>query len=245
MLDNLLMNKKNRRDINGFLILDKPIGISSNRALQIVKRLYNAKKAGHTGSLDVLASGLLPLCFGRATKLAQQLLDADKYYWVEGKLGERTTTCDAEGEIVAKKSISHITQESLIKVVAQFTGKIEQIPSMYSALKHKGQPLYKLARKGIEVERKPRTVTIHELKLLKWAKDKIQLEVHCTKGTYIRNLIDDMGQALGCGAYVTQLRRLQSGPYHAKQMVTIEKLEELFAKDGFAAIDKLILPINS
>lgn len=234
--------KKELENINGILILDKPVGISSNRALQIVKRLFKAKKAGHTGSLDVLASGLLPICFGEATKFSQYLLDADKRYYVAAKLGERTTTCDAEGAIIVTQSTEFITEELLQSVLAKFRGTTEQIPSMYSALKHQGQPLYKLARRGIEVERQPRKITIYELKLLRWAQDTLELEVHCSKGTYIRNLVDDIGMVLGCGAYVTALRRLEVGIYRAEQMITIEQLQNI---NDAAELKKLLLPIDS
>ncbi len=237
------MIKNNPRQVDGMLIIDKPIGLSSNQALQKIKRIFNAKKAGHTGSLDVLATGLLPICFGKATKCSQALLDADKYYFVTAKLGERTTTCDSEGPVIEKKSIEHITAQLLNQALAKFRGKIEQIPSMYSALKYKGKPLYKLARQGIEVERKPRTVTIYELKLIDWQNDQITLEVHSSKGTYIRNLVDDIGKELGCGSYVTSLRRLKSGPYEASQMITIEEVQALYDEGGFEAIDAKMLPI--
>ncbi|MBN1684793.1 MAG: tRNA pseudouridine(55) synthase TruB [Gammaproteobacteria bacterium] len=227
--------------MNGILILDKPVGMSSNQALQRVKKILGVKKAGHTGALDVLASGLLPICVGEATKFSQFLLEADKYYRVTAYLGKRTTTCDSEGAVIETRSISDITEEKLDHVLAQFRGEIWQVPSMFSALKHKGQPLYKLARKGIEIEREPRKVTIFELKKIKWAGHELTLEVRCSKGTYIRNLIDDIGKALGCGAYVLSLRRLEAGPYKSDQMITIDALSISPSKIGA----RYLLPIPS
>ncbi|MGD9108863.1 MAG: tRNA pseudouridine(55) synthase TruB [Gammaproteobacteria bacterium] len=220
------MKKYQPRQIDGILLLDKPIGISSNRALQKIKHLFQAKKAGHTGTLDVLASGMLIVCFGKATKLAGTLLNADKTYQVNAKLGVKTTTCDSEGEILATKPTDNITKEMIEKVLQEFRGEIMQIPSMYSALKHNGTPLYKLARKGIEVKREPRKVNIYELKLLEWSRDSLKLKVRCSKGTYIRNLIDDIGEVLGCGAYVIELRRLSIGKFQAEQMHTIEEIQQ-------------------
>lgn len=228
-------------DLQGVLLLDKPSGLSSNQALQRVKKILSVKKAGHTGTLDILATGLLPICLGEATKFSQFLLDADKFYRVTAYLGKRTTTCDGEGEVVETKSILNVTDEKLARVLAQFRGEIVQIPSMYSAIKHQGKPLYQLARKGIEVERKPRKVVINELKIIDWKDHELTLDVRCSKGTYIRNLVDDIGQALGCGAYVLYLRRLETGPYRAEQMVTLEQLKEK-AKQGIHAISLLPIP---
>ncbi len=225
--------------INGFFILDKPIGLSSNQALQKVKRIFHAKKAGHTGTLDVLASGLLPICLGEATKFSQYLLNADKTYRTIAKLGERTTTCDAEGEVVETKSAKSISDELFLETVKKFLGETTQIPSMYSALKHQGKPLYQLARQGIEVERQARTIQIDELTMLEKKDDFVTLNVKCSKGTYIRNLVDDVGQALGCGAYVYALRRLDVGDFNESQMITIEALEQ--AKNP----EKFLLPIDS
>jgi tRNA pseudouridine55 synthase len=239
------MSKHSTRQVNGIFLLDKPIGISSNQALQRVKRIFNAKKAGHAGTLDVLASGLLVICFGEATKFSQYLLNADKGYRVTAKLGERTTTCDGEGEVIERKPIKHIDKKLLDAVLEKFRGEITQIPSMYSALKHKGQPLYKLARKGVEVERKPRNVIIHKLTLLDWNDDKLSLDVHCSKGTYIRNLVDDIGLALDSCAYVTELRRLGVGSFDASQMFTLEQLQSLYDDGAFVAIDEKLLPISS
>jgi len=200
-----------RREINGILILDKGIGKSSNGALQEVKRLYNAKKAGHTGSLDPLATGVLPLCFGEATKFSQFLLDANKRYVTTIKLGVVTTTGDAEGEIVEEVATQGFSTEELESALEKFRGEIEQIPSMFSAIKVNGQPLYKLARQGIEIERKSRVVTIFELNLVENNGDELILDVSCSKGTYIRTLAEDLGKVLGCGAHVIALRRTQSG----------------------------------
>jgi len=233
-----------KRLVSGVLLLDKPAGISSNHALQQVKRLYSATKAGHTGTLDVLASGLLPICLGEATKFAQYLLAADKRYRVVAKLGARTETCDAEGAIIEQKNTAHITSELLTKTLQAFTGQIEQTPSMYSALKHQGQPLYKLARKGIEVERKIRQVMIYDLKLLSWQNDLLVLDVHCSKGTYIRNLVDDMGQALGCGAYVLRLRRQRVGAFSTDQMMPLSALKYRAERQDISALDSLLLPVE-
>ncbi len=202
---------------NGLYLLDKPEGVSSNRALQQVKRLMAAKKAGHTGTLDPLASGVLPICLGEATKFAQFLLEADKKYRVTARLGQRTTTCDSEGEIISEQALPPIDDKGLAALLEQFRGEISQVPSMYSALKHNGQPLYKLARQGVEVERPARSVQIHQLEQIAWQKPFLSLQVHCSKGTYIRNLVDDIGQKLGCGAHVVQLRRTAVGRFSEGQ----------------------------
>jgi tRNA pseudouridine55 synthase len=209
-------------------LLDKPKGISSNQALQIAKQLFAANKVGHTGSLDPLATGLLPLCFGEATKFSQFLLNADKTYWVSARLGVKTNTGDAEGEIIQSRPINTDALEKLEAILASFCGTISQIPPMFSALKHKGKPLYKLARQGIVIERSPRTVQIHRLQLLDRVNENtVNLEIKCSKGTYIRTLIEDIGEALGCGAYVQELRRLGVANYLAEQMVGLEQLQEL------------------
>ncbi len=237
--------RRNRgRNIQGILLLDKPLGVTSNSALQQVKQLYNAAKAGHTGSLDPLANGLLPICFGGATKISAFLLDADKRYWLRIKLGVTTTTADAEGEVLATRPVPNISRERLIATMADFKGAIQQIPPMYSALKHKGQRLYKLAREGIEVEREPRTITIHQSNLGAYNPPEFELDIHCSKGTYVRTLAEDIGEALGCGAHVTALRRTAVGPYQNDQLVTMEKLE-LTAKEGLPALDRLLLPVES
>ncbi|WP_339652511.1 tRNA pseudouridine(55) synthase TruB [Halopseudomonas pelagia] len=233
--------RSKRRDIDGVLIFDKPLGMSSNNALQKVRWLFNAAKGGHTGSLDPLASGVLPLCLGEATKFSQYLLDADKAYVTEARLGMTTTTGDAEGDVLETKPVN-VTLEQVESFLPQFTGDILQIPPMYSALKHEGQPLYKLARAGETVERKPRSVTINQLKVLGLEGDRLRLEVHCTKGTYIRTLVEDLGNALGCGAHVSELRRIQAGPFDLSKAVTLETLEALHAEGGHLALDHLLLP---
>ena len=223
------MSRRSQRHldpVDGILLLDKGLGISSNRALQQVKHLFNARKAGHTGSLDPLASGLLPLCFGEATKLSQYLLDSDKRYLTTFKLGETTTTGDAEGDVITQKKVNVSCQQFEI-VLDEFRGVIEQVPPMYSALKKGGQPLYKLARKGIEVERKPRTVEIFDLSLLAFDDELLMLDVHCSKGFYIRSLAFDIGEALGCGAHVTQLRRTAAGKFDVRDSVKLEQLEKM------------------
>ena len=233
-----------RRDVHGVLLLDKPVGLTSNDALQRAKRIFAANKAGHTGSLDPLASGMLPLCFGEATKVSGFLLDADKRYAVTARLGQRTDTADAEGEVTATASVPALTPALIEGALGRFRGDIQQIPPMYSALHHQGQRLYDLARDGIEVEREPRTVTIHELTLTGQGTDTLSLEVRCSKGTYIRTLVEDVAQALGTLAHVTVLRRLSVGPFGIDSaMHTLESLEAL--KDsGLTALDALLLPVD-
>jgi tRNA pseudouridine55 synthase len=230
--------------VSGILLLDKPVGITSNEALQVVKRLYRARKAGHTGSLDPLATGLLPLCLGEATKISAYLLDADKRYWVRVKLGQVTTTGDAEGEVVATRPVVGIDEARVRQALAGFLGTIQQLPPMYSALKHQGQRLYKLAREGVEVEREPRAVTIHAIMLLGLEGEEFEMEVHCSKGTYVRTLAEDIGAALGCGGYVSALRRTGVGPYLADRMVGLPEIEQR-AEEGLEALDGLLLPIDS
>jgi tRNA pseudouridine55 synthase len=235
----------NERRVDGILLLDKPSGLTSNAALQKVKRLYRARKAGHTGSLDPLASGLLPVCFGEATKVSGFLLDADKHYWVSCRLGVRTTTADAEGAVLETRPVDAVTAERLREVMERFTGSIEQIPPMYSAVKHQGQRLYALARQGVEVLREPRQVTIHAMELLDFRPPLVEIDVHSSKGTYIRSLVEDIGEVLGCGAHVADLRRFGVGPFSAAGMVTLETLEERLAAGGTAALDALLLPMES
>ena len=222
--------------------MDKPAGISSNDVVQQAKRLFGAQKVGHTGSLDPLATGVLPLCFGEATKFSQYLLDANKTYWTRIRLGVSTETGDADGEVIAQVDATAITQTQVSDALETFVGEIEQIPSMYSALKHQGQPLYKLARQGIEVERAPRTVTIYSAELLQFAEAYIELRVHCSKGTYIRSLAEDLGAALGCGGHVSALRRLGAGPYAEAQAVTLEQVSEIGDPQE---MDALLLPVAS
>ncbi len=233
------------RKLNGVVLLDKPVGISSNAALQIVKRLFFAAKAGHTGNLDPLASGMLPICLGEATKLSAYLLDADKVYVGTCKLGEKTSSGDAEGDVIESRPVPALDEAQVEAVLARFRGEIEQIPPMHSALKMNGQPLYKLARQGIEVERKPRRVTIHELRLLRVEGDELEIYVHCSKGTYIRTLAEDIGEALGCGAHLGQLRRTRVGPFLEEGMISLDALREQEEADGAEALDAHILPMES
>ena len=232
------------RPISGILLLDKPLGLSSNQALQGVKRLYDARKAGHTGSLDPLANGMLPICFGDATKISAFLLDADKYYRFRVKLGETTATGDTEGDILQTRPVEGITAERIEQALAGFRGEIEQLPPMYSALKHKGKRLYELAREGVEVEREPRKVMIHGLVLGDLDLPEFELTVHCSKGTYVRTLAEDIGEALGCGAHVTALRRTGVGPYTGHPMYTMDQLQAA-ADEGQAALDGMLLPIDT
>jgi tRNA pseudouridine55 synthase len=214
--------------VHGVLLLDKPLGLSSNDALQKAKWLLRAEKAGHTGTLDPLATGVLPLCFGAATKFSQLHLDADKTYEAVALLGVKTSTGDAEGEVIAERAV-HVTPEQLAEVVGQFTGRIRQIPPMHSALKKDGKALYEYARAGIEVERAPREIEICELNVhpapANGSKFAIQIKVKCSKGTYIRTLAEDIGEALGCGAHLTALRRVATGDFEVSQCVTLEALE--------------------
>ncbi|RKZ49024.1 MAG: tRNA pseudouridine(55) synthase TruB [Gammaproteobacteria bacterium] len=239
--------KPHERDVHGILLLDKPAGITSNDALQRIKRLYRAARAGHTGSLDKPATGMLPLCLGEATKISSYLLNADKTYVAVARLGEVTSTADAEGEVLETRQVPELNQELLEKVIAQFVGDIEQVPPMYSALKIDGQRLYKLAYQGLEVERKARPVTIKQIDLQHFDEDSFAIQVHCSKGTYIRTLIEDIGQALGCGAHVSSLRRLSTGPFKEAQMVSMETIEDLAkeGEDGDAALDQLLVPGDS
>ena len=232
------------RPVNGILLLDKPLGVSSNHALQRVKRLYDARKAGHTGSLDPLADGMLPICFGDATKISAYLLDADKYYWFRVKLGIVTATGDAEGEVLETHPTDQVTVAQIEALLPRFEGEIEQLPPMYSALKHQGKRLYELAREGIEVEREPRKVRIRSIRLGEVALPEFELSVHCSKGTYVRTLAEDLGEALGCGAHVTALRRTGVGPYTEYPMHTMDELERV-AERGQAALDELLLPIDT
>lgn len=236
--------RKNRIAYNAIILLDKSQGMSSNFALQKVKRLLNAKKAGHTGSLDPLATGMLPICLGQATKFSQYLLEADKVYRVTGRLGIQTTTADAEGDVVSERPIPELSAEQLEPVLQNFRGKIQQIPSMYSALKHQGKPLYQWAREGVTIDRPAREVTISKLELLNLTTDSFELEIACSKGTYVRNLVEDIGEALGCGAHVSQLRRLTVADYQVDAMVTFEQLEALHA-DGQVALQPHLLPIST
>ena len=229
------------RDVNGILLLDKPTGMSSNAALQTVKRLFNANKAGHTGNLDPLATGLLPICFGEATKISSYLLDSDKRYIGTCKLGVRTRTADSEGEVLETRSVGNLTEQQVKQVLQGFIGEIEQIPPMHSAVKINGTPLYKLAREGKEIERKSRRVSIYQLEMLRLEGDELDIDVHCSKGTYVRTLAEEIGEALACGAHLSALRRTASGPFELEQAVTMPELAHL-AEDGFESLDRLLLP---
>lgn len=229
-----------RRPVNGVLMLDKPYGMSSNDALQKARRLLNAAKAGHTGTLDPMATGLLPLTFGEATKFSQTLLDADKGYVADVRLGLRTTTGDAEGEVLETLPVA-VDAVGIERACASFVGEIDQVPPMYSALKRDGKPLYEYARAGIELERSARRVTIHDLKVVSTTSDGFVMEVRCSKGTYIRTLAEDIGRVLGCGAHLRGLRRISIGPYEAKAAITFEALE--MADE--AARDALLGPVDA
>jgi tRNA pseudouridine55 synthase len=228
-----------RQPVDGVLLLNKPVGITSNAALQKAKWLLNAKKAGHTGTLDPFADGLLPLCFGEATKFSAFLLDADKHYRAVLQLGVTTTTGDPEGEILATREV-HTSRADLEAVLPRFTGEIEQIPPMHSALKHQGRPLYEYARAGIEIERPPRRVTIRTLELVECDPPRVVLDVQCSAGTYIRTLAQDIGAALGCGAHLTALTRIAAGGFNLEQARTLADLDALDASQRPA----LLLPAD-
>jgi len=236
------MSKRNQqvRDINGVVLLDKASGSSSNHVLQQVKRLFGANKAGHTGSLDPLASGLLPICLGQATKVAQFLLDDGKRYFVRAKLGQVSSTGDSEGKIVNFGSTKGIDESSIRVTLLKFTGDINQVPPMYSALKRNGTPLYKLARKGIEIERSSRPVTIHEINFLDLDDAVVSLEVFCSKGTYIRTLVEDIGKSLGCGGHVIELRRTGFAHLGLSESKTYEQLSKL-KEQNLESLDSVIL----
>lgn len=234
-----------RSHITGILLLDKPAQFTSNGALQRVKRLFNAKKAGHTGSLDPIATGMLPLCFGEATKFSQFLLESDKSYYVVARLGEQTTTGDSEGEIIRTASAAHITEESLKNVMRQFLGDIEQVPPMFSAIKHEGKPLYELARRGIEVERQSRTVHIYSLSLESFTPDSFSFEVRCSKGTYVRTLVEDICNALQTCGHVIELRRTSVSAYGGAVMYTLGALESLAERSGPEGLRSCLLPIET
>lgn len=242
--------RRRGRDIHGVLLLDKPQGLSSNDALQKVKRIYNANRAGHTGALDPLATGMLPICLGEATKFSQYLLDSDKRYRVIAHLGQRTDTSDADGQIVQERPVN-FTQAQLDTALDTFRGNIQQVPSMYSALKYQGKKLYEYARQGIEVPREARSITVYELQFIRWEGDELELEIHCSKGTYIRTITDDLGELLGCGAHVIYLRRLQVAKYPIARMITLEQLNALVEQAQEQSIapsellDPLLMPMDS
>ncbi len=237
---NIVRARVPKRAVHGVLLLDKPLGLSSNDALQKAKRLYRAEKAGHTGTLDPLATGLLPLCFGAATKFSQASLDADKRYTATLELGATTTTADAEGEITQRRAVQ-VTREQIEAACRAHTGVIRQVPPMHSALKRDGKALYEYARAGQEVEREARTVTIHAIEILEWAGERLVIDVRCSKGTYIRTLAEDIGAALGCGAHLSALRRTGSGPLTLEGAVTLEQL----AAASEAERDALLRPADA
>lgn len=237
----------NRRDVNGIVLLDKPLGLTSNRALQRVKFLFHAQKAGHTGSLDPLATGLLPLCFGEATKMSSFLLDADKRYDVVVRLGISTNTGDGEGEVLSERPLGSLSTDEIEQSLAGFRGDIDQIPPMYSALKVNGQPLYKFARRGETLVRAPRRVRIFELKLQEWVAPDLRLSVHCSKGTYIRTLAHDLGESLQCGGHVAALRRTTVGLFSLEEAVTIDQMEWAVSKapEDPAVLSTFLRPAES
>ncbi|WEM41844.1 tRNA pseudouridine(55) synthase TruB [Photobacterium sp. DA100] len=245
-----MARRRKGRPIDGVILVDKPTGISSNDTLQKVKRIFFAQKAGHTGALDPLATGMLPICFGEATKFSQFLLDSDKRYRVIAKLGERTDTSDSDGEVVQTREVK-VDRGQLERCIAKFRGTTDQIPSMYSALKYQGRKLYEYAREGIEVPRESRKITVYSVELLRFSNNEVEMELHVSKGTYIRTIVDDLGEMLGCGAHVTYLRRTGVSNYPVERMVTIEQLEALLdqAKGQDIApselLDPLLLPMDT
>lgn len=228
-----------RRRLDGVLLLDKPAGLGSNAALQAVKRMYRALKAGHAGTLDPLASGLLPILFGEATKFSQLALDSDKEYLASARLGITTTTADAEGEILERRPVE-VRESAIETALARLRGPIEQVPPMYSALKHAGQPLYALARQGRSVARAARRVHIHELQLLRFEGDRLDLRVRCSKGTYVRTLVEDIGRALGCGAHLSALRRTAAGDFRVEHALSLARLQDA----PEAERDRWLLPVD-
>ena len=240
--------RKSGRSVNGVLLLNKHIGTTSNKVLQKVRWIFDANRAGHTGALDPLASGVLPICFGEATKFSQYLLDSDKYYRSTYTLGISTATGDSEGEIISQQDASRITRQQVEDKIKDFLGEINQVPSMYSALKHNGQPLYKLARQGIEIDRPARQITIFDYQIIDFRSGtypEVDVEVHCSKGTYIRTLAEDLGKVLGCGAHVSALHRFKAGPYDETQTVTLDELEKLKDQGSLEQLDQLLKPVDT
>lgn len=233
-----------RRIVNGLVLVDKPAGFTSNAVLQRVKRLFKARKAGHTGSLDPLATGMLPICMGQATKISAYLLDADKHYQTTACFGIKTDTADAEGQVIEESGVTEVPRELLETALEQFRGEILQIPPMYSALKQSGKRLYELAREGIEVVREPRKLIIHSLEIDQYDPQRPVLTIHCSKGTYIRTLVEDIAAAAGTVGHVAQLRRLTVSPFSEAGMVTMETLEQA-AEQGEGALDEFLLPVDS
>ncbi|WP_415720175.1 tRNA pseudouridine(55) synthase TruB [Photobacterium ganghwense] len=245
-----MARRRKGRPVDGVILLDKPTGISSNDALQKVKRIFFAEKAGHTGALDPLATGMLPICFGEATKFSQFLLDSDKRYRVIAKLGERTDTSDSDGEVVQTREVK-VDRGQLERCIAKFRGTTDQVPSMYSALKYQGRKLYEYAREGIEVPREARKITVYSVELLRFSNNEVEMELHVSKGTYIRTIVDDLGEMLGCGAHVTFLRRTGVSNFPVERMVTLEQLEAMLeqakANDVVPSevLDQLLLPTDT
>lgn len=245
-----MARKRKGRVIDGIFLLNKPLDISSNNALQKVKWAFGAAKAGHTGALDPLATGMLPICLGEATKFSQFLLDTDKTYQVTATLGIRTTTSDAAGDVVETKPVD-VSAAQFAEVCHQFRGPIKQVPSMFSALKHQGKPLYFYARQGIDIPREARDITIYALTVERFENNEVDMTVHCSKGTYIRSLVDDIGQALGCGAYVSKLHRSQVTDYPSDRMLDLEQLDALVhqaksqGKDLAELLDPLLLAMDT
>lgn len=237
--------RKRGRNINGVLLLDKPVGLTSNAALQVVKRLYNANKAGHTGSLDPLATGILPICLGEATKISGFLLSADKCYRAVCKLGVITDSGDADGEVLEERPVGQLDQSQVLEVLMHFLGDSRQVPPMHSAIKRQGVPLYKLAHQGIEVEREARDITIHSLDLVRLEGDELEIDVCCSKGTYIRTLAEDIGEALGCGAHISALRRTGIGALDNIEVHTLDSLTELAEQEDKEALDGILLPTEA
>ena len=235
-------SRRRGREVHGVLPLDKPRGMGSTEAVQKAKRLFAARKVGHTGSLDPLATGVLPLCFGEATKLSQYLLASDKKYWARIRLGIATDSGDADGQPLAQRSVEGIRRVDVEQALAQFRGEILQVPPMFSAVKHRGQPLYKLARQGIEVQREARPVTIHSNELQVFDGDQFELEMHCSKGTYVRTIAQELGEQLGCGAHIAALRRRRAGPYGEADLVTFEALEQARER---GSLDPFLQPVRS
>ena len=239
----LLMGRSRKgRDVSGVIVLDKPRGMTSSTAVQRVKSLFGARKVGHTGSLDPLATGVLPLCFGEATKFSRFLLTSDKKYWVKLKLGIRTASGDADAVTVETRSTVDVTKDRVRQALEGFRGEIDQIPSMYSAIKYQGKPLYKYAREGVEVERESRRITVYSIELLTFLGSEMTLQVHCSKGTYVRTIADDLGEQLECGAHVVELRRLMAGPFKEADLVTLGEIENARAE---GQLETLLAPVSS
>lgn len=232
------------RNINGIVLLDKPTGLSSNAALQRVKRLFEANKAGHTGSLDPLATGVLPLCLGEATKVSQFLLDSDKKYRATVKLGVRTDSADSEGNIIATCDDFTVTKQDVLAALETFKGEIQQIPPMHSALKVDGIPLYKRAHKGEVIERAPRTIVVYSIELTKFSETELVLEIASSKGTYIRTIADDLGELLGCGGHITALHRMKAGVFSEEACYSLDFLTEMKDASGLASLDELLIPMD-